>query len=99
MARSFRELVIMSSSGTLLLYLVCCFGLLRLRIRGVAMAGEPFHAPGGPFVPLAASAIIVWMLTTLERKELAAAAGLVIVSGAVYGICEHMHKIRKGRVA
>jgi len=37
------------------------------------------------------------MLTTLERKELAAAAGLVIVSGAVYGICEHMHKIRKGK--
>jgi amino acid transporter len=83
---SFRELVIMSSSGTLLLYLVCCLGLLRLRNRHVAMAGEPFHAPGGRFVPLMASAIMVWMLTTLEWKELAEAAGFVIVTGVIYGI-------------
>jgi APA family basic amino acid/polyamine antiporter len=87
---SFRQLVIISSSGTMLLYLVCCLGLLRLRARNVAMAGEPFRAPGGPYVPLAASAIMVWMLTTLEWKELAEAAGLVIVSGAIYGIRERM---------
>ena len=87
---SFRQLVIIGSSGTLVLYLICCLGLLRLRAHQIAMAGEPFRAPGGPFVPLAASAIMVWMLTTLERKELAAAAGLVIVSGAVYGIRERM---------
>lgn len=72
----------------LLLYLICCLGLLRLRARQTAMAGEPFRAPGGSFVPLAATAIIVWMLTTLEWKELAAAAGLVAVSGAIYGIRE-----------
>src|SRR5882724_2366266 len=96
---SFRQLVIIASSGTLLLYLICCLGLLRLRARHIAMAGEPFRAPGGPFVPLAASAIIVWMLTTLERKELAAAAGLVIVSGAVYGICERIREKRKRRPA
>jgi amino acid transporter len=85
---SFRQLVIVSSSGTLLLYLICCLGLLRLRSRNIAMAGEPFHAPGGPFVPLTASAIIVWMLTTLEWKELAAAAALVILSGLAYALWE-----------
>jgi len=94
---SFRQLVIIASSGTLLLYLICCLGLLRLRARNIAMAGDPFRAPGGPFVPLAASAIIVWMLTTLEKKELVAAAGLVIISGAVYGIRECMLKRRPGR--
>jgi amino acid transporter len=81
----------MSSSGTLLLYLVCCLGLLRLRKRDIAMAGEPFHAPGGPFVPLAASAIMSWLLTTLEWKELVEAAVFVIVSGAIYGIRERMN--------
>ena len=85
---SFRQLVIMSSSGTLMLYLVCCLGLLRLRNRNVAMAGEPFHAPGGPYVPLAAAAIMVWLLTTIEWKELAVAVRLVIVSGVAYGIHE-----------
>jgi amino acid transporter len=83
---SFRQLVIISSSGTLFLYLICCLGLLRLRARKIAMAGEPFRAPGGFFIPIAASAIIVWMLTTLEWKELAAAGGLIIVSGIVYGL-------------
>jgi amino acid transporter len=83
---SFRQLVIVSSSGTLLLYLICCIGLLRLRARNVAMEGEPFRAPGGVFVPLLASAIMIWMLTTLEWKELVAAAGLVIVSGVAYWI-------------
>jgi amino acid transporter len=83
---SFRQLVIIASSGTLLMYLICCLGLLRLRVKRIAMDGEPFLAPGGSFVPLAASAIIVWMLTTLEWKELVAAITLVTVSGMVYWI-------------
>jgi len=81
---TFRELVIVATSGTLLLYLICCLGLLRLRAKRVATDGEPFHAPGGAFVPIAASAIIVWMLTTLELKELVAAFVLVVVSGVAY---------------
>jgi basic amino acid/polyamine antiporter, APA family len=83
---SFRQLAIVTSSGTLLLYLICCIGLLRLRKQNVAMGGEPFRAPGGPFVPLLASAIMIGMLTTLELKELAAATGLVLVSGIAYWI-------------
>jgi amino acid transporter len=81
---SFRQLVILASSGTLLMYLICCLGLLRLRAKNIAMDGEPFHAPGGSIVPIAASAIIVWMLTTLEWRELIAAFTLVVVSGIVY---------------
>jgi amino acid transporter len=85
---SFRQLAIASSSGTLLLYLICCMGLLRLRKRNIAMEGEPFRAPGGPFVPLLAAAIMIWALTTLEWKELAAAGGLVLGSGTAYWIYE-----------
>jgi amino acid transporter len=87
---SFRQLAIVSSSGTLLLYLICCIGLLRLRKRNVAMEGEPFRAPGGPFVPLLASAIMIGILTMLELKELAAAAGLVLVSGVAYWIHDRL---------
>lgn len=81
---SFRQLVIIGASGTLLMYLICCLGLLRLRARNVAMDGKPFHAPGGSFVPLAASAIIVAILTTLEWRELIAAFVIVGVSGTIY---------------
>jgi amino acid transporter len=96
---SFRQLVIIASSGTLLLYLICCLGLLRLRAGHIAMAGEPFRAPGGPFVPLAASAIMVWLLTTLDWKELAAVGGLVVVAGAIYGIRERIQAKRPWRPA
>src|SRR5262245_57624648 len=83
---SFRELVIASTSGTLVLYLICCLALLRLRARNVALGDSPFRAPGGAFVPLAASAIIVWLLSTLRWAELAAAMFLVIGSGVVYAL-------------
>jgi hypothetical protein len=59
------------------------------------MAGEPFHAPGGRYVPLAAAVIMVWLLTTLEWIELGATAGLVIVSGVVYGIIGRIRAMRR----
>jgi amino acid transporter len=41
-------------------------------------------APGGPMMPLAASAIIIWLLSTLAWTELAATGTLVAVSGMFY---------------
>jgi basic amino acid/polyamine antiporter, APA family len=99
---SFRHLIVVATSGTLLLYLICCLGLFRLRARNVVTFGTPFRAPGGPFVPLAASAIILWMLSTLASRELAAAAFLVVVSGVVYGLQERRRretKLRSDEVA
>lgn len=81
---TFRQLVILATSGSLLIYLVCCLGVLRLRARGVAMAGPPFVAPGGALVPIAAAAIIVALLSTLDWGELAAGAGLAAIGAAGY---------------
>jgi amino acid transporter len=85
---SFRQLVIAATSGTLMLYLICCVAVLPLRARDVATHGRPFVAPGGALVPLAASAIIIWMLSTLTWLELASALGLVFVAAIVYGVRE-----------
>jgi amino acid transporter len=93
---SFRQLVLVSTSGTLMVYLICCLGLLRLRARDVAAYGTPFRAPGGAFVPLAASAIIIWMLSTLRLAELLAAMSLVVVSGVVYARQERWRRARAG---
>jgi len=90
---SFRVLVIAATSGTLILYLICCVGLLRLRAKRIETDGEPFRAPGGPFAPLAASAIIAWMLTTLELKELAAALVLIGASGTFYRLQRRFARI------
>ena len=95
---SFRQLVLLSTSGTLLLYLICCLGVLRLRARNVATAGPPFRAPGGPIVPIAASAIILWLLATLAWPELIAAAALVVVSGAAYTVQERARRLKSSTI-
>lgn len=85
---TFHWLVIFSSSGSLVLYLICALGLLQLRARNVTTAAEPFRAPGGSAVPIAAAAIIVWMLSTLKWSELIATAALVIATGLAYWLLE-----------
>ena len=95
---SFRYLVILGTSGTLVLYLICCLGLLRLRARGVATSGPPYRAPGGSFVPLAASAIILWLLSTLAWAELAAALSFVAASGGVYALQERWRRNTVGSI-
>jgi amino acid transporter len=93
---SFRDLVLVGSSGTLLVYLLCCLGVLRLRARGVTTGAEPFRAPGGPFVPLAASAMIIGTLWSLQWNELFAALVLVLVAGTAYVLLERNSKLERG---
>jgi len=85
---SFQQLVIAATSGTLMLYLICCVAVLPLRARDVATHGTPFVAPGGTLVPLAASAIIVWLLSTLTWVELASALAVAIAAAVVYAVRE-----------
>lgn len=95
---TFRQLVIVTTSGTLVLYAICCLGLLRLRARNIATGGPPFRVPGGALVPLAATAIILWLLSTLSWSELSAAMSLVIVSGTFYALQERRRQRRVGSI-
>ena len=83
---TFRQIVVLSTAGSLIMYLIVCLGVLRLRAKGIEEAGTPFVAPGGMAVPLAAAGIIVWLMSTLERNELVATLGFVAVSALVYGL-------------
>jgi APA family basic amino acid/polyamine antiporter len=91
---TFRQLVVVSTAGTLVVYLMCCLGLLRLRARDVAMAGIPLRAPGGSVVPLAAAALIIWLLSTLAVMEVVATTVLVVVSATVYALQERGRRSR-----
>jgi amino acid transporter len=88
---TFRQLGTLASSGTLLVYLVCCLGVLRLRAKNIVSDEAPFRVPFGPVVPLAACAIILWMLSTLTLRELSAALIFVAAVGAAYTV----HQFRR----
>lgn len=91
---TFKLLAIMSSSGTLLLYLICCLGVLRLRARKIAIDGTPFTIPFGPLVPVAACVIIIWMLSTLAFREIGFTLAIVSVVGIIYAIWEYWRSAR-----
>lgn len=80
---TFKQLAIAGVSGTLFVYLVTCIGVLRLRRLKVEQGGAPFVIPGGPLVPLAATALILFLLFSLDPKELLALGALLALAAAV----------------
>lgn len=77
---SFRQIATLSVAGTLVLYLITCLSVLRLRVRKVGDAAQPFVVPGGRIVPIAATVIILWLLSTLALRELIAMLVFVLVA-------------------
>jgi len=82
----FAALALVSASGTLAMYLICCLGVLRLRAKGVLGTETPFIVPGGPTVPLLASLGILALLASLERTELFALGAVLVVCAVPYSI-------------
>ena len=81
---TFRALAVLSVVSLLLIYLACCLATLELRRRDIRADGPPFRVPGGPAVPLLASAVIVWLLTGASRAEFAAVAAMLVVASVLY---------------
>jgi basic amino acid/polyamine antiporter, APA family len=80
---SFRMLAVLSAVGILLVDLACCLAVLKLR-RSTEAANAPFRVPGGPIVPLLASAVVVWLLASARPVEFLATAAVVAIAGVLY---------------
>jgi len=85
---TFRQLSALASAGALIIYFICCLGVLRLRARNVVSDGLPFRVPFGPVIPLSACAIILWMLAHLSRTELGWALAFIVLVGGAYAAVE-----------
>ncbi len=89
---SFRLLALFTSAATLVVYGVCCLGVMRMRTQKIEQAGTPFRAPGGPIVPIAATLLIGWLLSSLTRDELIYAVGFTAASAIVYAVHAKLHR-------
>ncbi len=81
---SFATLVVVANVAILLMYGVVCVGLFQLRRKNVRAAGDPFVVPGGPVVPIAAAAVLVWLLSTATRAEWLATGITLLLASALY---------------
>jgi APA family basic amino acid/polyamine antiporter len=79
----FRALAVLASMSLLLVYLAICLGALRIRYSRPQIPGT-FRIPGGPAVPVVASAVVVWLLAQSTLREVVTMAVFIGVATLFY---------------
>jgi len=87
MTGTFASLAVLASLATLLVYLACCLATIELRRKNIRTSeGIPFRVPGGPLVPLLASGVVVWLISSATRAEFIAIGWMILVSTVVFAL-------------
>lgn len=82
---TFASLSVLVVLLTLLVYLGCCLATIQLQRRNVRVEGAtPFNLRGGPVIPILASAVIIWLMTSSTRTEFVWLGVMLGVSTLVY---------------
>jgi basic amino acid/polyamine antiporter, APA family len=66
---AFKQLIILTSATTLLVYLGVVLSAIKLRTNKAAYE-KSFRIPGGIIVPAASAITILWLLSNLSKQEL-----------------------------
>jgi APA family basic amino acid/polyamine antiporter len=70
---------------TLIVYLICCLATIQLQRRDIRDGGAiPFKVPGGPVIPVIASAIVVWLMTASTMYEVLAMGVMLVVETVLF---------------
>jgi amino acid transporter len=80
----FDTLTALASSALLLIYFLCCTATLVLQRRRVGEDRVSLRLPAGPLIPLAATGLVVAMMTTLARREIVAVLLVVGIAGVTF---------------
>lgn len=80
----FDTLTALASSALLLIYLLCCTATIVLQRRRIGEEQVTFRLPGGPLIPLAATGLVVGMMTTLTGREILAVGVVLVIAALTY---------------
>jgi len=90
---TFSYLAVLVVLLTLIVYLACCLATIQLQRRDVrADGGTPLHLPAGPLIPILASLVIVWLMSSSTAKEFYALAAMLAVSTVVYLVMRFLRR-------
>ncbi len=82
---TFAALAVLVVLLTLLVYLVCCLATIQLQRRDVRADGAvPFRVPGGPLIPILASAIVLWLMSSSTSTEFLSLGAMLVVSTIIF---------------
>ncbi|MEI6265476.1 MAG: amino acid permease [Sphingobacteriia bacterium] len=79
-----KQLVILASASTLLIYLGVVLATIKLRFSTTATSAEAFKIPGGLTIPILATAVIIWMLSNLSKDEMIGMVISLLVLTVIY---------------
>ena len=81
----FKQLAIISSASSLLIYLGVSLATIKLRREKNAVSStELFRIPGGYTVPILSSIVIIWLISNLSKNEFTGVGLFIIVLTIVY---------------
>jgi amino acid transporter len=82
---SFMGLMILATLATLIVYLICCLATIQLRRLNISADGAiPFKVPGGPVIPIIASLVVIWLMTSSTRQEFIALGVMLAIETLLY---------------
>lgn len=93
-AGGFKQLAIISSACTLLIYLGTVLATLKLRKTELSTSEKTFSMPGGFIVPLLATAGILWLLSGLTKPEFTGISIFILVLSVIYVLVKLAKKNR-----
>ncbi|MGC4036991.1 MAG: amino acid permease [Chitinophagaceae bacterium] len=80
-----KQLLILSSATTLLIYLGVVLATIRMRYKQTTLGDQKtFKIPGGVIIPFLAIIIILWILSNLSRQEITGIIVFCAIVSALY---------------
>ena len=80
----FKELAIISSASTLLIYLGISFATIKLKASKLKNTTDGFKVPGGYIIPIASAVVILWLLSKLSQEKIMMFIGVILFLSIVF---------------
>ena len=80
----FKELAIISSASTLLIYLAISLATLKLKASKSENLSDAYKVPGGFLIPIISSIVIVWLLSKLSLDKIGVFSAVILILSIIY---------------
>ena len=80
----FKQLAILASCATLLIYLAVILAMIKLRKKKEDVAEKTFKVPGGLTIPIVGIVCIIWLLSHLSSQEIISTTIFIAVICVIY---------------
>lgn len=80
----FKELAIISSASTLLIYLAISLATLKLKASKSENLSDGYKVPGGFLIPIISSIVIVWLLSKLSLDKIGVFSAVILILSIIY---------------